>query len=76
MRKLIIILIVGLAGCSQSYPASRIANELVDAGNKCVDHGGVYDYTLNSTMDKELGPFTYVKCRDEHIAKIENTNGK
>ena len=68
-----------LSGCSAGleYPRTRLTNEMLNATNSCLDHGGVY--TFNVFVNEELpnkGPIVGVKCMDEKYFEVLRDSSK
>lgn len=64
-----LIMICLLVGCSGPYPRSRVTGEILDAESKCIDHGGVRDFIMDTTLSY-YGPITGVECNDEYRTGI------
>jgi hypothetical protein len=68
MKLLIWLLILCLVGCTAQadYTKARINAEIIEAGNLCLDHGGIIHYRFRVTDGyNSVGPIRGVMCMDE-----------
>jgi hypothetical protein len=66
--------LIYLTGCEAQldYPKNRLNNQIVNAQNLCLDHGGVDQYRFHINEDKPfIGPLIGVNCMDEKYFVVD-----
>jgi len=72
MLKYLIVCLL-LTGCTAdlSYPRTRVTNQILNATNSCLDHGGVFTFHIHVSEDIPYkGPIIGATCMDEKYFEV------